>query len=373
MGARINKKRVLHPKKKKKPVRPALGAPPGTLTEVPELGRPHIRVLCYGPDGIDEHECSEPEQLTQLVGARNVTWIDVDGLGDPAILQRLATALEIHPLVLEDVISVVQQSKVEQYREYQFIVLRMLHYDDAVDTEQLSLYVGKNFVVTFQGGRPGDCLEPVRGRIRAGKGRIRELGADYLAYALIDAVVDGYFPVIEGLGQRLEALEHEVLFEPKPDVPERIQAAKRDLREARRALWPLREGLQLMMKFEDTVITEHTRTYLRDTFDHTDQLVDAVADQRELAGSLMDLYLLSMSHRMNHIMRVLTVISAIFIPLTFIVGVYGMNFDPDSSPWNMPELRWTFGYPVVLLVMIGTAVGMLVYFRRNGWIGRDSM
>jgi len=180
MGARIKRKRVLQPRKKR-PVRPALGAPPGTLTEVPELGRPHIRAICYGSDGIDEHEVTDPAALEKLVGSRAVTWIDVDGLGDPAILQRLAAALEIHPLVLEDVISVVQQSKVEQYREYQFIVLRMLHLDEAVDTEQLSLYVGRNFVVTSQGGRPVDCLAPVRGCLRAGKCGIREQGADDVA------------------------------------------------------------------------------------------------------------------------------------------------------------------------------------------------
>jgi len=267
------------------------------------------------------------------------------------------------------VLSVHQRPKIEQYGEYYFIVTRMVRLGEHLETEQLSLFLGKNFILTFQEGRPGDCLDLIRERIRQKGGRIREAGLDYLAYALLDAIVDCYFPILEEYGERLEAFEDEILTRPYGDTVARIHEIKRNLLTLRRAIWPQRETFNTLLRDELPLVTNETRLYLRDCYDHVTQLIDLIETYRELGADLIDVYLSSISNRTNEIMRVLTVISTIFIPLTFIAGVYGMNFNPSASPWNMPELNWFWGYPLSLLLMAVVAFGQLIFFRRRGWLG----
>jgi magnesium transporter len=344
------------------------GASPGTLVADPDAAKPKIRVLAYGPDGVDETVASAPEQLSGLVGRRPVTWIDVDGLGDTSVIERVGKVLDLHPLALEDVVNLYQRPKVEEYPSNLFVVVRMASRADHVHTEQLSLFIGEGYVVTFQGEHPGDCLEPVRKRIRLGQARIRSESVDYLAYSIIDAVIDNYFPVLDEFGEALEALEDELIAAPVVNAPERIQRAKQDLLVLRRTMMPLRDVLNSLVRDEARFIRKETRLYLRDCYDHTSQLMDAVNTYRELAGGLMELHLSGVSNRMNEIMKFLTLVSTIFIPLTFIVGVYGMNFDPQRSPWNMPEVEWRYGYPVVMGTMAVLALALVLYFKRKGWL-----
>jgi magnesium transporter len=240
---------------------------------------------------------------------------------------------------------------------------------EQLETEQLSLFLGKNFVLTFQEGMPGDCLEVIRERIRKKGGRIHDAGLDYLAYALLDAVVDAYFPILEQYGERLEEVEDEIGGKPASSTIARIHAIKRNLLTLRRVVWPQRETFNTLLREETPHISAETRLYFRDCYDHVTQIIDLVETYRELGADLTDIYLSTVSNRTNEIMRVLTVISTIFIPLTFICSIYGMNFNPETSPWNMPELNWYWGYPLALLLMLSVAVGQLLFFRRRGWLG----
>jgi magnesium transporter len=345
------------------------GESPGTIRPEPEAKKPVIRVMAYGPDGLDEAIIETPATLRQLIGKKPVTWIDVDGLGDAAVIEAIGKSLELHPLALEDAVNLNQRPKVDEYASNLFIVLRMAHASERVGTEQLALFLGKGFVVTFQGEHPGDCLEPVRQRIRVGLGRIRGAQSDYLAYALVDAVIDHYFPVIDDLGESLEKLEDELICGFVPGATERIQRAKEDLVVLRRALVPTRDVCQALTRDEGRYIDDDTQVYLRDCLDHASQLNEQLGTYRELAGGLMDLYLSSVSNRTNEVMKFLTLVSTIFMPLTFIVGVYGMNFDPQRSPYNMPEIEWRYGYPVVMGIMLVVGVALVVYFKKKGWLG----
>ncbi|MBI3300790.1 MAG: magnesium/cobalt transporter CorA, partial [Deltaproteobacteria bacterium] len=292
-----------------------------------------------------EQEIRDPQRVRDFLDRWPVTWVDVEGLGDVETIRTLGEIFGLHRLALEDVINVHQRAKVEQYGEHHFIVTRMVRLGEHLETEQLSLFLGKNFVLTFQEGHPGDCLDLIRERIRQKRGRIRDAGLDYLAYALLDAVVDCYFPILEEYGERLETLEDEILTRPHNGAVARIHEIKRNLLTLRRAIWPQRETFNTLLREEMPLVTDETRLYLRDCYDHTTQIIDLIETYRELGSDLIDVYLSSVSNRTNEIMRVLTVIATIFIPLTFLVGVYGMNFNPASSPWNMPELNWYWGYP----------------------------
>jgi magnesium transporter len=326
-------------------------------------------VIAYGPEGFTEQVLNSPQQVHDFLRTWPVTWMNVEGLGDAAIISQLGNIFDLHRLALEDVINVHQRAKVEQYGEHHFVVARMVMLREQLETEQLSLFLGHNFVLTFQEGLPGDCLEPVRTRLRRGQSRMREAKTDYLAYALLDAVVDSYFPVLEEYGERLEGLEQELLTRPTTDTTVRLHDIKRDLLTLRRVIWPQREAINVLLRDEVSLITHETRLHLRDCYDHTVQLIDLVETYRELSSDMMDVYLSSISNRTNEIMRVLTVIATIFIPLTFIAGIYGMNFDTEVSPWNMPELKWYWGYPFSLAVMALVAFTQLVFFWRRGWIG----
>jgi len=348
--------------------RTAPGATPGSISIDPQAPRGHLQLLAYGPEGLVEKELAEPAALSAFLAKYPVTWINVDGLGDGATIEELGQLFKLHRLALEDVVNVHQRAKVEEYGDLLFIVARMADLACGAATEQLSMFVGSNFVLTFQ-EEPGDCWNLVRERIRKGVGRIRSAGPDYLAYALLDASIDAYYPVLESLGERLDALEEVVLLTPTRQIIDQIHAMKGDLLHLRRAVWPHREAIAHLLRDSTPVITEQTRIYLRDCYDHVVQIIDLVETYRELTADLKDLYMSAVSNRINETMRVLTIVSTIFIPLTFIAGIYGMNFDPDSSPWNMPELRWYLGYPLSLAIMAATALGMLIYFRRQGWIG----
>lgn len=335
-----------------------------------DLAAPHpvIRMIAYGPEEVIEQDVKDPREIRPFLGRWPVIWVHVEGLGDVEIIETLGEIFELHGLALEDVIDVHQRPKVEEYGQYLYIVARMAVPGAQLETEQFSLFLGPNFVLSFD-ERPEDRLNPVRERIRSKRGQIRNVGADYLAYALLDTIVDAYFPILEDYGERLEALEDEVVEHPDPRCVSRIHRIRRDLLMLRRAIWPQRESTNSLLRDVTPLITDETRVYIRDCYDHTVQLLDLVETYRELGADLMDVYLSSVSNRINEIMRVLTVISVIFMPLTFLAGVYGMNFNPDASPWNMPELNWYWGYLFALVLMAVIAVGQLVLFWRRGWLG----
>lgn len=336
--------------------------PPGTLTCNPYTQKSLIRVIAYGPDAFIEQTLSDVDEIAQFAGKWPVTWVNVDGLGDMKVLQRLGETYNIHKLALEDVLNLDQRAKVEQYGPHLFIVARMASWTEKLETEQISIFLGENVVVTFQ-ETYGDCLDPIRERIRKKGGRVRTVGADYLAYALLDAVVDAYFPILERYGERLEKIEDDVLGRPERPVVAQIQSTKRDLLTLRRSMWPLREAVNALMRESTPLITADTRIYLRDCYDHTIQILDLIETFRELESGLMEIYLSSVSYRLNEVMKVLTIISTIFIPLTFVTSLYGMNFR------HMPELETWWAYPAVLAVMAAIALMMLVFFRRKGWLG----
>ena len=342
----------------------APGLPPGTLTEPAGAYVPKtIRVIHYTAESIDEAEVDSADALAEYRDKEGVTWINLDGLGNVDIIGELGTMFSLHPLALEDVVSVRQRPKVDDYESHLYAAIRMLHYEDAVETEQVSMFLGKNVVITFQ-EHPGDCLEPIRDRLRKGKGQIRRQGADYLMYAIIDAVIDGYFPFLEQMGEVVEELEDEVVESPTRQTLGRVHEIKRDLLNVRRSIWPLREAINGLIRDESELIGETARIYLRDCYDHAIQVLDVIETYRELAGGLMDVYLSSVSNKMNEVMKVLTVIATIFIPLTFIAGIYGMNFE------TMPELKWRWSYPTLWALMVIVAITMLALFRRKGWLGK---
>jgi magnesium transporter len=295
-----------------------------------------------------------------------VTWIDVQGLGDEAILRRLAQIFEIHPLAMEDVVNVPQRPKAESYDRQQLVITRMMKTadDGALDVEQVSLFVGPGYVLSLQ-ERPGDVFDPVRARIRSGKGLIRRSGPDYLAYALIDAILDGYYPALERLGDRIQILEEGVSQAPTRAARLGIHRVRRDLLVLRRAVWPQREAVAALVREESPLIGPTVRQYLRDCLDHAVQILDVIDTYHELAGNLMEMYQSSVGQRSNDVMKLLTIMASIFIPLTFLAGLYGMNFD------YLPELHYRWFYHALLGVMVLLAVGMLIYFKRKGWLGEE--
>lgn len=353
------KKQII--RKRQKP-----GASPGTLAAPEGAQAPIITLMAYDKDGLIEKTVKAPEEITPCLKPDGIVWVNVDGLGSVTFLEDIGRLFNLHTLALEDVLTTHQRPKTEDYGDHLFIVTRMASIRDGVlDMEQFSLFVGKNFVLSFQ-EKPGDCLDAVRQRIRGGR-RIRMMHSDYLAYAIVDAVIDGYFPVLENYGEKLYGLEDEVVEKPRHELIARIHDAKRDLRALRHSLWPMREMLNGFSADTD-VVHEETRPYLRDAHDHIIQVLDMLETYREVASSLVDIYLSSVSNRMNEIMKVLTIIATIFMPLSFIASLYGMNFHTDVSPWNMPELNWRFGYFYALGLMAAVTGGLMVYFRRRGWI-----
>ena len=351
--------------------RPHVGASPGTLAITTEE-RPSIHLIDYGPHGFSEHAIATIDECVPylLDDKPSVTWIDVRGIGHTETFKRLGEIFKLHPLALEDVVNVPQRPKSDLYEDHQLVVARMVRLDDddIVRTEQLGILFGKGFVLTVQEEPQHDVLGCVRERIRNGRGSIRTRGADYLAYALIDAVVDAFFPVLETLGERLEDLEVDAIA-ARRSMSKQIHDIKRDLLTIRRAIWPQRDLLSALLRGESPLVDRETLVYLRDTYDHAVQVMDMVETFREIASGLMDLYLSGVSNRMNEIMKVLTILSTVFLPITFIAGVYGMNFDTKVSRYNMPELEHPLGYPLVIALMIASVGGLLFYYKRRGWLG----
>ncbi len=344
------------------------GSTPGSLVSDPEAPFPEIRVMAWSDGDLFEKAPVSLEELEEHLGKWPMVWINVDGLGDTGTLGKLGEIFDIHKLALEDVVHVHQRAKVEEYGEHLFIVARMLFLgEERIRTEQISLFLSPGVLLTFQ-EKEGDCLDSVRNRIRKGKGRIRTAGIDYLAYSILDAVVDEWFPLLEEYGEMLEDLEDHILDAPGKETVAEIHHIKRDLLEIRRAIWPMRETVNGLFR-QEGLIQRETHLYLRDCYDHVTQIIEIVESYRDMASGLMDLYLSSVSNRMNEVMKVLTVIATIFIPLTFIAGIYGMNFNPEVSPFNMPELNWKYGYLIVWGVMVALGGVMLLLFRRRGWLG----
>ncbi len=344
--------------------RPEAGARPGTWIPSPEALPSRISVVRYGPDFLEELGDVEPGQLSAELLRPPMTWIDVQGLGDESVLRRLGDVFKLHPLALEDAVNVPQRPKYETFDAHQLFISRMARGDaqESLDIEQLSIFMGPGYVLTLQ-EHYGDVFDPIRKRLRANKGPIRRTGPDYLSYALIDAVLDGYYPVVETIGERLHEIEEDILERPSPTVLQQVHVLRRQLLALRRAVWPQREAVAHLMREDNTVVSREVREYLRDCHDHAVQIVDVIETYRELAGNLMEIYLSGLSQRTNEVMKVLTIMASIFIPLTFIAGLYGMNFE------YLPELHYRWAYPVLLGLMLTISLGMLFYFRRRGWLG----
>ncbi len=387
--------------------RTAPGASPGTLVVDPQAPQPIITVIAYGPAAEDFHEEAlgpgDLARLPELTARYAVTWVNVDGLGDARVIEGLGSLCGLHPLALEDVVHVHQRSKVEDYEDYLFVVARMVAFEAQAgggsarairaspdpaskevpptpepipddlrpDSEQVSLFLGKKYVLTFQERAGADSFEPVRGRLRRRRLRFLELASDYLAYALLDAIVDGYFPVLEELGARLERLDEDILSCTSGDHLKRLHRLRGDLLMLRKYLWPQREAIHALIRDPHPLVCAETHVFLRDCYDHTVQLLDVVETYRELCADLREYHYSQISTRTNEVVKTLTIISTIFIPLSFVAGVYGMNFDPDASPYNMPELRARYGYPGALAFMAAVGLGLLAWMWRRGWLRRD--
>ncbi|KAF5087558.1 magnesium/cobalt transporter CorA [Methanoculleus horonobensis] len=333
-----------------------------TETDVSRSRPVTVTVIDYDESRLEERAYTLPGEFRLSVLHEGVTWIDVDGVHDTGVIQTVGDAVGIHPLTLEDIANTHQRPKIEDYGDYLYVAVRMLAPGDGeFHSEQVSLVLGRGYVVSFQ-EHPGDVFERIRERLRAGAGRLRSERADYLFYALLDAIVDGYFSVIEVFGERIEVVEEEVVAEPDRETLQAIYSLKRSLIALRRSVWPLREAVAQLERGESPLIGEPTLFYLRDVYDHVIEVAETVETYRDTMSGTLDVYLSSQSSRMNEIMKVLTVIATIFIPLTFIAGVYGMNFA------YMPEISHPWGYPLALASMAAVAVAMLVYFRKKGWI-----
>ncbi|MCO6429495.1 MAG: magnesium/cobalt transporter CorA [Deltaproteobacteria bacterium] len=353
--ARKRKKRVKQP-----------GLPPGSLVYVGEAGAkpPLITVWDYDEAGLNEYQFTNVDDCVPFRNNQRVTWINVDGLTDVSIVEKLGVRYNLHPLVMEDILHTTQRPKIEEHDDFIYVVLRMIDFDSEkmqVGSEQVSFILTSENVLTFQES-PGDVFGPVRDRLKGNKGRIRKLGPDYLLYALMDSLVDHYFFVLEKLGDKIEELEEHMLEQSAANLAHRLHELKRETIILRKSVWPLREAIGGLERLDTPLIKDSTKLFVRDMYDHTIQVIDTVESYRDLLAGMLEIYLASQSNRLNEVMKVLTIISTIFIPLTFIVGVYGMNFR------NMPELEWSFGYPAVWIIMLMIAGGMVYFFRKKRWI-----
>lgn len=348
------------------------GLPPGALVHVgtQKIEKAKISIIDYDEGTIEEKELETIEECFACKDTSTVTWINIDGVHQVDIIEKIGKHFNLHPLVLEDIVNTGQRPKLEDFDDYLFVVLKMLYRNvnqKEAQAEQVSLIVGPQFVITFQ-EKVGDVFNPLKERIRNGKGRIRKMGSDYLAYALLDAIVDNYFVILEILGEELEEIEKKLVSDPKPQTLQDLHRLKGEMIFLRKSVWPLREVINGLQKGESALIKESTAIYFRDVYDHTIQIIDTIETFRDLISGMLDTYLSSISNKMNEVMKVLTIIATTFIPLTFIAGIYGMNFNPEASPWNMPELNWDFGYLIAIGAMIIIALGMLFYFKRKKWL-----
>lgn len=342
------------------------GLPPGSLVHIGEQQPEGVQIhlMEYDREGIHERRLADIEEAFIFGDTPVVTWIDIDGLQDVEVVRKIGEQFGIHPLVQEDILNTAQRPKVEDHGSYLFIAAKMIYSSEGqrIETEQLSLVVGPNYVISFQEKTGRDIFEPVRERLRHNRGAIRQYGADHLAYALLDTTVDHYFGVMENLGDQVNQLEDLLLEKPQTDLLQSIQQVRREVLFIRQAAWPLREVVNQLYREASPLVAQETRLYLRDIYDHLVQMIDTVEISREIVVGLLDLHLFNLNHRMNEVMKVLTIFTSIFIPLTFIVGVYGMNFH------HMPELDLTWSYPALWVVMIAIGVGMVLFFRKKKWL-----
>jgi magnesium transporter len=349
-----------------KKISSTLGLAPGTVVHVGEkkVDKVRITIIDYDEAQCEEKEAEQIEDCFAFKETPSVTWINIDGLHQPEVVEKIGERFGLHPLIQEDIVNTGQRPKMEDMEDYLFVALKMLYYDekeDEVRAEQVSLILGANVVITFQ-ERQGDVFNAIRERIRKGKGIVRKRGADYLAYALIDAVVDHYFLILERFSEMLEDMEGKVIADPTAETLQTIHSMKREMIFLRKSVWPLREAISGLERGQSALIKKKTHIYLRDVYDHTIQVIDTVESLRDMVSGMLDTYLSSMSNRMNEVMKVLTIFASIFIPLTFIAGIYGMNFQ------HMPELLWRGGYFIVLTVMGAVGLSMMVYFRKKKWL-----
>ena len=342
------------------------GLPPGTLVHIGKESteKARITILDYDQTNFQEKEVKSVEECFPFKETSTVTWINIDGIHQIEIIEKIGNHFDLHPLILEDILNTEQRPKLDDFEDYVFLVLKMPYFDEKNNTikiEQISLILGPNFVISFQ-ELEGDVFHPVRERIKNGRIRIRKSKTDYLIYALIDALVDNYFTILEKIGGRIENIEEALMAEPGPKTLHDIHNLKKEILFFRKAIWPLREVVSNLERGELTLINETTRVFLRDVYDHTVQVIDTIETYRDMLSGMLDLYISSIGNKTNEVMRVLTIIATIFIPLTFIAGLYGMNFE------YMPELKWRWSYPLVLLVISVTGIFMLFYFRRKKWL-----
>jgi len=349
-----------------------IGLPPGSLVHVGEkrTAKVKITVIDYDEKNFEEKEVKKVEECFLFKEKPTVSWINVDGVHQVDIIEKIGKNFGLHPLILEDIVNTGQRPKMEDFEDYIFIVLKMLYHsekDDEIKAEQISLILGKNFVLSFQ-ETEGDVFNFIRERIKNNKGRIRKVGADYLIYALLDAIVDNYYIILEKIGEKVEVMEEELVSNPVPETLQAIHNMKREMIFLRKSVWPLREVISGLQRGESKLIHKSTNIYLRDMYDHTIQVIDTIETFRDMISGMLDIYMSSVSNKMNEVMKVLTIFAAIFIPLTFVAGLYGMNFNPGASPFNMPELNFYLGYPMALFAMAVIGVIMLIYFRRKKWL-----
>ena len=347
------------------------GMSPGSLifTGVQKTENVSISLFDYNSGNFSETSIDDLNDLEKYKNNSNVTWINVIGLHDINVLDKIGTIFDIHPLVLEDILNVTHSPKIEDYENFLFLVVKMINYiegSNKLDIEQVSLIIGRKYIITFQ-EKNGDVFNPLRDRIRNAKGMIRKYNEDYLAYRILDSVIDNYFSVLENFDDRIEDIEDKILTRPDESSLQEIHHLRKELIKLRRAVSPLREIIFTIEKEKFNFIQKTTFVYLRDLSDHIKQIIDTIENYREFINGLLDVYLSNASHRMNEVVKLLTIISTIFIPLTFIVGIYGMNFKTDAGRWNMPELDWAFGYPFVMGLMIVIAVTLIIFFKKKRW------
>lgn len=345
---------------------PDVGARPGTLV-IPETSpTPRVRMIRFGATEVQDasFDSGETDGLAQALDENFVTWIDVQGFGDRELLKHFGETFGLHPLLLEDIVNMPQRPKAEAYGDQLLIIVRMVHplSSGKVILEQVSVIVGKTYVLTFQ-EHYGDVFDPVRKRINDETSMVRKHGPDFLAYALIDTVIDGYYPVLEEIGDHLEDLETDVVSNPSPQLLSRLNQFKNQLVNMRRGIWPQREAIGQLARGDEGAISKEVRLHLRDTYDHCVQITEVTEMYREMVTGLMGVYLSAIANRTNEVMKILTITATLFIPLTFMAGIYGMNFD------HMPELHNKWGYPIFWCVMIVVTAFMMIFFYRRGWIG----
>lgn len=342
------------------------GLLPGTMVFIGEkaMNTARVDLIEYSEGQLNEMRDVSVDRCRESVKTSGVSWINVKGLHNIDLIESLGKCLDLHPLTLEDIVNTDHRPKTEEFTGYIYVVLKMISYDkvaNQTEIEHVSLILGENYVVSFQ-EKDGDVFDTVRGHLRTAKGRIRSMKADYLAYTLMDTVVDNYFLAVERIGDRIEDLDDQILANPKSCDMHEVHRLKRNILSLRKAVWPLREEIGALDKSESAIIRHDTKVFLRDLYDHTIQIIDMLENFRIILGNMHDTFLSSMSNRMNEIMKVLTIIATTFIPLTFIAGVYGMNFE------HMPELKWPWGYFIVLGVMLVIGLGMIAYFRKKKWL-----